>query len=46
MVFLGAFTIGIFFIPVAIIVTVLLIRRPSFSRGLPGLFGGLGLPLV
>lgn len=46
MVFLGAFAIGLFFIPVVIIATVLLVRRPSLSRGLPGLFGGLGLPLL
>ena len=46
MVFLGAFSIGLFFIPVAIIATVLLVRRPSLSRGLPGLFGGIGLPLL
>ncbi len=45
MVFLGAFTIGIFFLPVAIIATVLLTRRPLSRRGLPGLLGGIGLPL-
>lgn len=45
MVFLGAFTIGIFFIPVVVVGTVWLVRRPRSKRGLPGLFAGLGLPL-
>lgn len=45
MVFAGALTIGIFFIPAAVIVTVWVVRRPSSKRGLPGLFGGIGLPL-
>jgi hypothetical protein len=46
MVIVGAFTIGIFFLPVAVIATIWLVRRPSSKRGLPGLFGGLGLPLI
>ncbi len=45
MVVLGALTIGIFFIPFAVVGTLLLSRRPRSRRGLPGLFGGLGLPL-
>jgi hypothetical protein len=45
MVIVGAFSIGIFFVPIAVIATVFLVRRPSSMRGAPGLFGGLALPL-
>jgi hypothetical protein len=45
MVIVGAFTIGIFFIPIAVIATVLLVRKPSSRRGIPGLFAGVALPL-
>jgi len=45
MVIVGAFSIGIFFIPIAVIATVFLVRKPSSRRGIPGLFGGLALPL-
>jgi hypothetical protein len=45
MVIVGALSIGIFFIPVAAIATVFLVRKPSSRRGIPGLFGGLALPL-
>ena len=45
MVIVGAFSIGIFFIPVAAIATVFLVRKPSSRRGIPGLLGGLALPL-
>lgn len=46
MVFLGAFSIGIFFVPIVIISSILLARRPDSRRGLPGLIAGLGLPLL
>ena len=46
MVVLGALSIGIFFIPVVIIGAVALARRPNSRRGLPGLFAGLGFPLL
>ena len=45
MVIVGAFAIGIFFIPIAVIATIFLVRKPSSRRGIPGLFGGLALPL-
>jgi hypothetical protein len=45
MVIAGAFTIGIFFIPPAVIATIFLVRKPSSRRGFPGLFAGLALPL-
>lgn len=45
MVIAGAFSIGIFFVPIAVIATVFLVRKPSSRRGVPGLFGGLALPL-
>lgn len=45
MVIVGALSIGIFFIPVAVIATVFLVRKPSSRRGIPGLFAGLALPL-
>ena len=45
MVIAGAFAIGIFFIPPAVIATVFLVRDPSSRRGVPGLFAGLALPL-
>jgi hypothetical protein len=45
MVLVGALSIGIFFVPIAVIATVFLVRKPSSRRGIPGLFGGLALPL-
>jgi hypothetical protein len=45
MVIVGALSIGILFIPIAVIATVFLVRKPSSRRGIPGLFGGLALPL-
>lgn len=45
MVIVGAFSIGLFFIPVAAVATVFLVRKPSSRRGIPGLLGGLALPL-
>jgi hypothetical protein len=45
MVVVGAFTIGIFFIPIAICASVFLIRKQSSRQAIPGLFGGLALPL-
>jgi hypothetical protein len=46
MVIAGAFTIGIFFIPIAIIATIFLVRGPSSRRGAPGLIAGLALPVL
>jgi len=45
MVIVGALSIGIFFVPIAVIATVFLVRKPSSKRGIPGLFGGFALPL-
>lgn len=41
----GAATIGIFVLPVAVAATVWLARRPSSRRNLPGLLSGLSAPL-
>jgi hypothetical protein len=41
---LSILSLGIFVLPVAIIGTVLLARRPSSHRGVIGIVGGLGLP--
>lgn len=46
MVIAGAFTIGILFIPIAIIATVFLAREPTSRRGAPGLISGLALPVI
>ena len=46
MVVLGAFTIGIFFIPVAGVLTLILLSRRASWVGLPGLITGIGLPLL
>jgi hypothetical protein len=46
MVIAGAFTIGIFFIPIAIIATIFLVRGPSSRQGTPGLIAGLALPVL
>jgi hypothetical protein len=46
MVIAGAFTIGIFFIPIAIIATVFLARGQTSRRGVPGLISGLALPVL
>ena len=40
----GAFTIGIFFVPIAALGAVLMSRRPAALVALPGLVAGLGLP--
>lgn len=45
MVIVGAFSIGLFFIPVATVATVFLVRKPSSRQGIPGLLAGLALPL-
>ena len=44
MVVLGAFTIGLFFIPVAGVLTLILLSRRASWVGLPGLITGAGLP--
>jgi len=44
MTLLGAFTIGIFFVPVALGGTVLLARRRTTSTSWPGAIAGVGLP--
>ena len=46
MVVLGAFTIGLFFIPVAGVLTLILLSRRASWVGLPGLITGAGLPLL
>jgi hypothetical protein len=43
---LGALSIGIFLLPVAIAVGVLLLVRPEPGRGATGLLCGIGLPLL
>ncbi len=43
---LGMLTIGIFVLPIAIGLTVLLVRSPRASVGLPGLVSGLALPVL
>lgn len=42
----GAFTIGVFVLPVAIVLTVLLATRRTSSVGLPGIISGAGIPLL
>lgn len=46
MVFLGAFTIGLYFIPVAGVLTLILLSRRASWVGLPGLITGIGVPLL
>ena len=46
MVFLGAFTIGIFFIPVAGLLALILLSRRASWVGLPGLITGVGVPVL
>ena len=46
MVIAGALTIGIFFVPIVALGTVLLLRRPAARTGLPGIIAGPGLPLL
>ena len=46
MVIAGAFTIGILFIPVAIVATIFLARGRTSRRGVPGLICGLALPVI
>ncbi len=43
---LGALSIGVFVLPVAIAVTVLVATRRTSSVGLPGIISGAGLPLL
>jgi hypothetical protein len=43
---LGALSIGIFVLPVAVAVGVLLLVRPEPGRGASGLLCGIGLPLL
>lgn len=43
---LGALSIGVFVLPVAIILTVLLATRRTSSVGFPGIISGAGLPLL
>jgi len=43
MTLLGAFTIGIFFVPVAVGGTVVLARRRTTSTSWPGAIAGVGL---
>ena len=37
---------GLFIMPIAILLTVLLARIPTSSSGVPGLISGLGMPLL
>jgi hypothetical protein len=41
---IGILTIGIFVLPIAVIGTVMVTRRPSAKQGVVGLLAGLGLP--
>jgi hypothetical protein len=41
----GAASIGVFVLPVALVVTVLVARARGAEAGLPGVVAGLGLPL-
>lgn len=43
---LGVLSIGIFVLPVAITLTVVLATRRTSSVGLPGIISGVGLPLL
>ena len=43
---LGAASIGLFVLPLAVLATILLARRRHARRGLPGLISGLGIPLL
>jgi hypothetical protein len=43
---LGALSIGVFVLPVAIALTVLLATRRTSSIGLPGIISGAGFPLL
>jgi hypothetical protein len=43
---LAILTIGIFVLPIAIGLTVVLVRSPRASAGLPGLVSGLALPVL
>jgi hypothetical protein len=42
---LGAFSIGIFVLPVVLAAAGLLVTRRGATRGLPGLISGMGTPL-
>jgi hypothetical protein len=46
MVIAGAFTIGVFFVPAAIVITVLLARSTRARRAMAGLIAGLAVPLI
>jgi hypothetical protein len=43
---LGAASIGLFLLPLPVLATILLARRPHANSGLPGLISGLGIPLL
>jgi len=43
---LGAFSIGLFVLPLPVLATILLARRRRAHSGLPGLISGLGIPLL
>jgi hypothetical protein len=42
----GIASIGLFVLPLPVLATVLLVRRQTATRGLPGLISGLGVPLL
>jgi hypothetical protein len=44
--FLGALSIGIFVLPVALLATWYLVRRNSSVRTMTGILSGIGLPLL
>jgi len=46
MVIAGAFTIGIVFVPIVAMGTILLSRRPAARVGVPGVLTGVGAPLL
>jgi hypothetical protein len=46
MTLLGAFTIGLYMVPLAVIGTLLLVRRPAARRGFVGLVAGFGAPFL
>lgn len=43
---LGAASIGLFVLPLPLLATVLLARRPPARAGLPGVVSGVGIPLL
>jgi hypothetical protein len=46
MTLLGAFTIGLYVIPVAAVATILLVLRPAARRSVVGLVAGFGTPFL